>query len=435
MSRDVQIVPVNDAPVLSTIEVAPVFYTENDSPIGITGNLAINDLDDTLIDTATITIGSGFASGEDILSFIPQFGITGNFDPVTGQLNLSGQALLTEYESVLHSVTYQNSSDNPSTATRTIDFVVNDGNISSNMLSRDIEFTTVNDAPVLSAIETAPASFTENDPPIIITNSLSISDVDDTTIDSAVVSINSNFVSGEDVLSFLPQFGITGSFDTVTGDLTLTGQALLTEYQTVLRSVTYNNTADNPSGLTRTIDFSINDGDNDSNLLSRDIQITPVNDAPVLSTIENAPAFYIENGSPVGITGNLSVNDIDDTQIDSATITISSGFAPGEDVLSFTPQFGINGSFDSATGQLNLSGQALLSEYETVLHSVSYQNSSDDPSAANRTIEFVVNDGTDDSNPRSRDIEFTAVNDAPILSTIEAAPAFYTENGLSLIHI
>ena len=62
------------------------------------------------------------------------------------------------------------------------------------------------------------------------------------------------------------------------------------------------------------------------------MQITPVNDAPLLSTIETAPVFYTENGSAIGITGNLSIADIEDTQIDTATITISSGFASGEDL-------------------------------------------------------------------------------------------------------
>ena len=73
----------------------------------------------------------------------------------------------------------------------------------------------------------------------------------------------------------------------------MNGQALLSEYEALLHSVTYENTSDDPSVLTRTIGFVVNDGGISSNLLSRDVQIIPVNDAPVLSTIEAAPAFYI----------------------------------------------------------------------------------------------------------------------------------------------
>ena len=130
------------------------------------------------------------------------------------------------------------------------------------------------------------------------------------------------------MLSFTQQFGITGSFDSATGELTLSGQALLSEYQTVLRSVAYINNSDNPSSLTRTIDFVVNDGDVDSNIQSRDVQITAVNDQPTLATIENAPALYTENGAPIGITSNLSVNDPDDSQIETATVIISGNFTP-----------------------------------------------------------------------------------------------------------
>jgi len=42
------------------------------------------------------------------------------------------------------------------------------------------------------------------------------------------------------------------------------------------------------------------------------------------------PAFFVENSAPIGITGNLGLADLDDTNIESATVTISSNFAHGE---------------------------------------------------------------------------------------------------------
>ena len=164
-------------------------------------------------------------------------------------------------------------------------FQINDGDVDSNIVSRDIDFTAVNDAPVLSAIETAPASYTENDAPLAITGSTTVSDVDDINIESARISISNNFAAGEDELIFTDQFGITGSFDAATGTLTLTGSASVVDYQTALTTVAYNNTSDNPSTLTRTVSFEINDGDLNSNILSRDIDFTAVNDAPVLSCL------------------------------------------------------------------------------------------------------------------------------------------------------
>ena len=82
-----------------------------------------------------------------------------------------------------------------------------------------------------------------------------------------------------------------------------------------------NNTSDNPSTLTRTVSFEINDGDLNSNIVNRDIDFTAVNDAPVLSGIETAPASYTENDAPLAITGSTAVSDVDDTNIESVSYT------------------------------------------------------------------------------------------------------------------
>lgn len=65
----------------------------------------------------------------------------------------------------------------------------------------------------------------------------------DEPIDGAVVDIGEGFVASEDVLSFTPSGGVTGSYDAASGTLTLTGSASAATYQAVLRSVTYTNTA------------------------------------------------------------------------------------------------------------------------------------------------------------------------------------------------
>ena len=55
-----------------------------------------------------------------------------------------------------------------------------------------------------------------------------------------------------DVLGFANQNGISGSYNAGTGVLTLSGMASVANYQAALRSVTYFNSSDNPSTLTRT---------------------------------------------------------------------------------------------------------------------------------------------------------------------------------------
>ena len=154
--------------------------------------------------------------------------------------------------------------------------------------------------------------------------------------------------------------------------MTLTGSASLVEYQAALQSITYENTGDNPSDLTRTVTIQVNDGDDDSNVVSRDINFTAVNDAPTLSNIEVAPASYTEGGSAVGITSNLSLDDLDDTNIESAVVSISNNFAAGEDELIFTDQSGISGSFDAVNGTLTLTGSASVADYQAALTTIAY---------------------------------------------------------------
>ena len=144
------------------------------------------------------------------------------------------------------------------------------------------------------------------------------------------------------------------------------------------------------------------------------LTITAVNDAAVVTTTGSASA-YTENTAATVIDSGLTVTDVDTTNMTGATVSISSNYANGQDVLAFTNQLGVTGSWNSSTGQLTLSGTTTKANYQTALRSITYVNSSDDPSTATRTVSFIVNDGTVNSLAATRDISVTAVNDAPIL--------------------
>ncbi|MHC5713065.1 MAG: DUF4114 domain-containing protein, partial [Nostoc sp.] len=111
------------------------------------------------------------------------------------------------------------------------------------------------------------------------------------------------------------------------------------------------------------------------------------------------------------IDSGITVSDVDSTNLSNATVKFTNGFDATEDTLAFTNQNGITGTYTN--GVLSLKGTATVADYQTALQSVTYQNSSDNPSTTPRTISFVVNDGSLDSNPATRDINITAVNDAP----------------------
>src|SRR5207253_2019849 len=280
-------------------------HTENDPATVITSTLTVSDVDSANLTGATVTLSSGYHSAEDVLSFTDTATITGSWDSTTGVLTLSGTDTLAHYQAALRSVKYSNTSDNPSSATRTASFQVDDGssvNNLSNVATRNITVTPVNDAPVLANIETPALGYTENDPATVITSTLTVSDVDSANLTGATVTLSSGYHSAEDVLSFTDTATITGSWDSTTGVLTLSGTDTLAHYQAALRSVKYSNTSDNPSSATRTASFQVDDGssvNNLSNVATRNITVTPVNDAPVLTLSANSTrAQYSDSISP-----------------------------------------------------------------------------------------------------------------------------------------
>ena len=97
---------------------------------------------------------------------------------------------------------------------------------------------------------------------------------------------------------------------------------------------------------------------------------------PTLSGAAGTLSFT-ENGGATAIDASLSVGDVDDTELELATITITSGYVSSEDVLGFSTQNGISGSWNSGSGVMTLSGTSSLSNYETALESVTYNNTSE----------------------------------------------------------
>ncbi|MEJ7645682.1 MAG: Ig-like domain-containing protein [Chryseolinea sp.] len=406
------------SPVLSSIGGAPVAYAEGAPAVQITSGILVSDIDSPLLAGATVLVSANFIAGEDQLSFVPTGAIVGNYDAITGVLTLTGPGTLAEYQTVLRSIAYSNSNnDNPSVLARTISFQVNDGTTNSAAVTRNVNVSRVNDAPVVSNFEPANLNFTESDPATALTSLLTILDVDGTTIANATIQITAGFAGGQDVLSFTNAFGITGTFTGST--LTLTGVATVADYQTALRSVNYQNTNTvNPSLLVRTISVRVNDGSLSSVIVTRNISVIPVNDAPVLSAIEVAGLAYAEGQAATNVTTALVLTDGDSPNLSSASVQITGNFIAAEDVLSFTAVAGITGVYNAAAGTIDFTGVDVISKYQSILRSVKYSNSNGNtPSPLTRTVSFWVSDGALTSNIATRNIVVSPVNDAPTVVT------------------
>jgi hypothetical protein len=395
-------------------------YTENATSV-IDPTITITDPDNANMASAKVTITTGFDSTQDVLAFTPVGAITGSYNPATGVLTLSGSDTKANYELALESVTYHNTSDDPTTAQRTVTYTVNDGTVDSAPGTATINVNAVNDAPVTTAGGTL--NYTENQAATVIDAGVTATDVDNANLASATVAITGGFASGQDVLDA----NVTGttigkSYNAATGVLTLTGSDTKAHYQQVLDSVTYFNSSENPSGATRTVSYTVNDGAVNSNTSTATVNVTPVNDAPV--TTAGGTLNYTENQAATVIDAGVTATDVDNANLASATVAITGGFATGQDVLDANVTgTTIGKSYNAATGVLTLTGSDTKAHYQQVLDSVTYFNSSENPSGAARTVSYTVNDGAVNSNTSTATVNVTPVNDAPVV-TIGATTAF-----------
>ena len=135
---------------------------------------------------------------------------------------------------------------------------------------------------------------------VTVDGGVTLSDTDDSQLTGATVSITANRET-TDVLTFTLAGSITGSYNGTTGILTLSGTDSVANYQSVLQSVQFNTTSENPSELTRTITMSVTDnnsaglGDNMNRTGSntRNLTVTRINKLS-LRFLSSWPAYRFD---------------------------------------------------------------------------------------------------------------------------------------------
>jgi len=318
------------APPTVTTTVSALAYTENAAATAVDSGLVLNEPEADPILGATVRILTNYQNGEDVLAFSDQLGIAGAWNAGTGILTLSGTTTAADYQTALRSVTYQNTSDAPSTSTRTVQIVVTDANAESGSATRDIAVTAVDD-PLDVTTTGGSLAFTEGAAATVLDSALTVVDLDH-NITGATVQVTGNYVNGEDVLAFTDQLGITGVWAPVSGTLTLSGTTTPANYQTALRTITYANASENPSTLPRSVTFTpTSPGNSDSGI--RVVAITAVNDAPAAggaTTVTNpggGAANVLEDSVPGAANIRLTpptLTDVDGsapTQVRIMTVT------------------------------------------------------------------------------------------------------------------
>lgn len=405
-------------------ELTPTTFTAvyNSVPFNIIPTVNVADDDDEDLVSAEIRFDAAtYQPGEDRLIMNLTGFIGPSFNPSTGVLTLTGPGTKQQYQNALQAVMYENTNPGgPTGTTRTLHITVNDGEHDSNIGVLTMSMTAVSAAPALATPNNDKQYLS---PSVVINNDFTITDSDNTDIQSATVGITNNFITAEDRLLFTNTAKITGSYSTSTGVLSLTGAATLAEYEAALESVAYQNITTIPTGLTRTISFSVSDGSNTSN--TRNVAVFFVNNPPLLAPA-TATASY--NNTPLAINPSIAITD-DNGTIISAVVAITNGYISGEDQLQFTNQNGITGVFNATTGVLTLTGTATAAQYTTALASVQYNNTATVKTSALRTVSFKVNDGAGDSN--NSVVQISVANTAPTISG--TATGFYN-NGEAVVN-
>jgi large repetitive protein len=173
-----------------------------------------------------------------------------------------------------------------------------------------------------------------------------------------------------------------------------------------------------------TFQFKVNDGttySTTSNTIT--VNVTPVNDAPILdldlnnstTTGSDYVTSYALEKTAVSIGDiDVGVSDIDDTNIESATITLTNA-QTGDLLFASDLPTGITVSaYNSSTGVITLTGSATKADYEKAIEAIRFYNSTGSDTTT-RIITVVVNDGTTDSNTATTTI--TVATNALNIST------------------
>jgi autotransporter-associated beta strand protein len=473
--------PINSAPVIANLNGDNVTFIEDSALVLLDANNDATVTDSDSVDFAggnvTVAIVANQVNTEDVLSIQNQgtaggqigtsglnityegtiigtrtaIGGTDNNDLV---IALNSSATPAIVQALVRNLTYINTNTTtPTTTARTVRVTANDGNGgTSTDANISVAVTEVNDAPTLTATGSTP-TFTEGGAAVNLFSPTVIDTVEaGQSIQTLVITITNVTNGNSEVIAVNgSNVPLTNGFNATTvGDamdasvvvagstatLTLTKAAgiAVAAAQTLLDGITYSNSSISPGVANRVVAITsiqdtggVADGgvDTTNPNVSATISISAVNSEPVVTTTGGATAFIEGNAVsiPVVIDSGITVSDLDNTTLASATVSITSNFQSAEDVLAFTHDSttmgNISAGYDAATGVLTLTSSgatATLAEWQSALASVTYTNSSRTPNTATRQLSFVINDGVVASAAGTKDVSVTAVNNTPIIS-------------------
>ncbi|MBL8816975.1 MAG: choice-of-anchor M domain-containing protein [Planctomyces sp.] len=461
--RVIAVTPVNDGPVVVTGE-GNALYVENTAPVVIDSSVTVADSDSPDFDlgrlTVTITVnrqttdrlsilvegdaeGQINVSGNTVLyGGIPIGTFTGGFttsNPLIVTLNAS--ATPEAVQQLARRIAFHNAGLNATELTRTVSFVVNDGDgKSSTAATRQIEVSVTNDSPVITNGGLS-VKYSEDAIPVLIASAATVADPDSPYFNGGTLTVSLIAgATGADQLGIRNQgagngrinldganvtYGIGGTtvvIGTVSGGqngsdlvISLNENASVIATRALMRNLTFS-IVGNTANSARTVRLSLTDGSGGiSNHADRIIEVTGVNDAPVITTSAGNSSYTAGGGATV-IDDAITVEDVDSADFAGGFLLISlSTNKQTTDRLTIIAE-------GNGAGQINLAGTSVLYEgivigtytggftsnaplrilfnnnatpaaAQKLARRIGFFNTSASPSLLTRSIVFSVNDG------------------------------------------
>ncbi len=270
------------------------------------------------------------------------------------------------------------------------------------------DITPVNDAPVSTGFDNV--TFTEGQTHVQLDTGfdLVLTDVDSPDFDggSLTIRVSGNKVDTEDAIGFLwggmsflafngnviTYWGVP--FATVTAGgagqdrvVTFNANATVEAVQTLMRNVTYTNVNQNdPSTETRTISYTLTDGDGGTLELTSTVTVIGVNDAPSTS-VPGATQNGVEDSDLVFSTANGNALSVADPEHDAVTVTLS----VTNGVLTLSGTSGLSFSAGDGTGDRTMTFSGTAAAINSALDGLIYRGDLNYNGAD--TLQIGVDDG------------------------------------------
>ena len=382
-------------------------YVQGASTLDIASNLIVTQPGSRNLSSATVSF-TNWQDGDRIAfynSYALQHSFTEDLLAHTATLTITGSETALHYQTTLQSIAFWCVAGQPnSSVTRNVTVTVND------------QYQAVSASESISVYQfvtgfNGTMRYFQGSAPLLIAQAIVVTPPNNVTIVSSATVTFANWQDG-DRLSFYNSLALQHTFTedlaAHTATLTIIGSAPALGWSKELSSVRFQNVAGMPNQTAiRVATFTVSDGAHTASA-SENVVVVPVNQPPLVQVNDTTNLNYQINASPISIMSNALVSDPDSNNLLSLTIQITSGYQSGNDILSFTNQLGITGSYNSTLGILTLSGSSYAGNYREALRTVTFNTIGSGTTTATRTFTVIGIDETNlPSSPVTRSLTVT----------------------------